>query len=124
MKGIIRVPLANVYRFDTESAEMVTQVIFATVVTILEEKDCWFKIQIPIQQNYTGWVKKENVFLGKPPQRFLKKIIVHKHLAALKNIPQESSKTILKLPLNTRLRVMEKQENWFAVWIPEEGKPG
>ncbi|MGI6307839.1 MAG: NlpC/P60 family protein [Dethiobacteria bacterium] len=122
MKGIIRVPLANVYRFDTESAEMVTQVIFATVVTILEEKDCWFKIQIPIQQNYTGWVKKENVFLGKPPQRFLKKIIVHKHLAALKNIPQESSKTILKLPLNTRLRVMEKQENWFAVWIPEGRK--
>lgn len=122
MEGVIKNALANVYRSATESAEMVTQVLFATVVVILDEKEGWSKIQIPVQQNYTGWVKKKNVFWGKPPERFLKKIIVRKHCAALKNKPQGSGKTIMKLPLNTRLWVLEKQESWSAVWMPGGGK--
>lgn len=118
MQGIIGVPLSNVYRFAAVSAEMVTQAVFATAVRILEKKKGWFKVQIPVQKNYTGWVKKENVYAGELPAKGLKKIIVAKHRAALRNVPRESGPVILGLPLNARLWVSEKRGSWFAVWMP------
>ena len=118
MTGIVEVPLANVYLSAAESAEMVTQVIFAAEVLILGEKGSWYKIQIPVQQNYTGWVKKENIYVGELPTSYLNKIIVSRHRAALKNIPREGGTTILELPLNARLWTIEEQGGWFAVWLP------
>jgi cell wall-associated NlpC family hydrolase len=118
MQGIIRVPLANIYRFAAAAAEMVTQAVFATVVTILEKREGWFKIQIPIQKNYTGWVEGENVYAGELPAGGFKKMVVARHRAALKNFPRESGKTFLELPLNARPWVGEKTGDWFAVWLP------
>lgn len=118
MQGIIRVPLSNVYCFAAASAEMVTQAVFATVVIILEKREGWFRIQIPVQKKYTGWVKEENVYAGELPAKDLKKMVVARHRAALKNFPQENGKTFLELPLNARPWVGEKSGNWFAVWIP------
>lgn len=118
MKGIIKVPLTDVYYYCVPGSEVVTQAVFATEVVILKEKGCWYQIQIPIQQAYSGWVKKEAVFLGEPPEDFLGKIIVRKHRAELKNFPAKSGKKIMNLVVNTRLWVIQEQKNWYETWRP------
>ncbi|MGI5875865.1 MAG: NlpC/P60 family protein [Dethiobacteria bacterium] len=119
MKGIIKVPLTNVY--CAEKSEVVTQAIFATEVDILGEKEGWCEIRIPVQQDYLGWVEKENIFYGYPPETFLGKVIVQKHLAELKKIPLKNGPRIMELALNTRLWIIERQQRWYKVWLPGGG---
>lgn len=121
MKGIIKVPLADIHLDCTHTSEMVTQATFATEIKILDEKGCWYNIQIPLQQNYPGWVQKEMVYLGRLPHVHLGKIIVQKHLAELKDLPLKNGITIINLAINTRLLVTQKEQGWFAVWLPEKG---
>lgn len=121
-KGTVKVALANVYRSASESAGMVTQALFATAVDILDEKKVWAKIQIPVQQNYAGWIKNKYIFRGEPPARSYRKTIVWEHRAALKDEPRENSRTMIKVPLSTRLWVLEKQGDWSMVWLPGSGR--
>jgi cell wall-associated NlpC family hydrolase len=122
MEGIIKVPLADIHLDCTPTSEMVTQATFATEITILDEKGCWYKIQIPLQQNYPGWVKKDLVYLGRPPHVCLGKAIVQKHRVELKDMPLKNGITIMNLAINTRLWVTQKEQGWFAAWLPGEGR--
>ncbi len=122
MEGIIRAPLADIHLACTHTSEMVTQATLATEIKILDEKDRWYRIQIPLQQYYPGWVKKEMVYSGKPPPAYPGKIIVQKHLAELKSPPPENGITIMHAAINTRLWVTQKKQGWFAVWLPGEGE--
>lgn len=119
MKGIIKVPLINVY--SEEKSEVVTQAVFATEVDILREDEDWCEVRIPIQWGYLGWTEKENIFFGDPPEDFLGKVIVQKHLAEFKEIPLENGPKIMDLALNTQLWIIEIQQRWYKAWLPGGG---
>jgi hypothetical protein len=116
MKGLINVPLTNIY--CDQKTEVVTQAIFATEVEIIKEKEGWYKIRIPIQQDYEGWLEKEKVFIGSPPENPLGRLIVHKHLTELKDAPAGKAFKIMDLVLNTRLWAVARQGGWYAVQLP------
>lgn len=57
-------------------------------------------------------------FLGRPRGAARGKVVVQKHRAALKNAPGKEGKKIMDLPVNSRLWVLQRQQNWYEVWFP------
>lgn len=48
-------PVLNMYSSATRETDVVSQAIYATPVTVLEEKDGWARVKTP--DEYTGWVE-------------------------------------------------------------------
>src|SRR3990170_47863 len=63
--GIISVPLANVHEAPLPKSELVTQVLIADEVRILEKQDYRYRISIPSQGNIEGWIQQEAVTVPK-----------------------------------------------------------
>ncbi len=59
--GIISVPLANVHEEPLPKSSLVTQVLMADEVRILEKQDYRYRIAIPGQDNREGWIQQEAV---------------------------------------------------------------
>ena len=59
--GIISVPLANVHGASLPKSELVTQVLMADEVRIIEKRDNRYRISIPSQGNIEGWIQQEAV---------------------------------------------------------------
>src|SRR3990172_390136 len=67
--GIISVPLANVHGASLPKSELVTQVLMADEVRIIEKRDNRYRISIPSQENMKGWTQKEAVTTPKGKSR-------------------------------------------------------
>jgi cell wall-associated NlpC family hydrolase len=67
--GIISVPLANVHREPVPKSGLVTQVLMADEVRVLEKQDYRYRIAIPDQDNREGWIQQEAVFIPKDKGR-------------------------------------------------------
>src|SRR5512147_843340 len=63
--GIISVPLANVHDRPAPKSVLVTQVLMADEVRILEKQDYRLHIAIPGQDNREGWIQQEAVSIPK-----------------------------------------------------------
>ncbi len=63
--GIISVPLANVHQEPLPKSGLVTQVLMADEVRILEKVDYRYRISIPGQDNVEGWIQQEAVYVPK-----------------------------------------------------------
>src|SRR5512135_1579302 len=68
--GIISVPLANVHEEPLPKSSLVTQVLMADEVRILEKQDYRFHIVIPGQDNREGWIQQEAVSIPKDKGRY------------------------------------------------------
>ena len=69
--GIISVPLANVHDRPAPKSGLVTQVLLADEVRILEKQDYRYRIAIPGQENREGWIQQEAVYIPKDKGRSL-----------------------------------------------------
>ena len=67
--GIISVPLANVHQEPLPKSGLVTQVLMADEVRILEKQDYRYRISIPGQDNVEGWIQQEAVYIPKDKGR-------------------------------------------------------
>ena len=67
--GIISVPLANVHEEPLPKSALVTQVLMADEVRILEKQDYRYRIAIPDQDNREGWIQQEAVSVPKDKGR-------------------------------------------------------
>src|SRR5512139_46816 len=67
--GIISVPLANVHEEPLPKSSLVTQVLMADEVRILEKQDYRYRIAIPGQDNREGWIQQEAVSIPKDKGR-------------------------------------------------------
>jgi hypothetical protein len=67
--GIISVPLANVREDPEPKAPIVTQVLLADEIRILEKRDYRYRIAIPNQGNREGWIHQEAVQIPKDKGR-------------------------------------------------------
>ena len=121
--GIISAPLANVHEEPLPKSGLVTQVLMADEVHILEKQDYRYRIAIPNQNNREGWIQQEAVHIPKDKGRHYlnaeRQWIV---IAAPKTEALILDKTgNHKVPLyaGTRLPVLEQKSDGFTVQFPD-----
>jgi cell wall-associated NlpC family hydrolase len=125
--GVVIQPVANLYSAATEQADVVTQAIYGSNVTFLEEQDGWVKVRTP--DDYTGWmplVSLRRVPAEGRPYATTGRVAQVESLFA--NLYQETDVTkhrpLLTVPFETRLEVVAEPDTdarrWLQVRLPDE----
>jgi len=126
-RGVVIVPVANLYSAASEEVEVVSQAICGTNVTILEEEKSWAKVKTP--DEYTGWtpsVSLRRLRPGEPPYASQGRLIeVDSLYANLYRDPDVTKRRpLLTVPFETRLEVLAEpdgeQGRWIQVRLPDE----
>lgn len=121
--GIVSVPLANVHEAPLPKSRLVTQVLMADEVRILERRDYRYRIAIPSQENREGWIQQEAVHvLRDKGHAYLNSdrlwiIIIHPKTQAL--ILDKTGNHIVPLYAGTRLPVLERTADGYKVQFPD-----
>jgi dipeptidyl peptidase-like protein len=58
-KALIRVPVANMFSGSSADTDVVSQAIYASDVTVLEQKDGFSHVRTP--DSYTGWIRNNDL---------------------------------------------------------------
>jgi cell wall-associated NlpC family hydrolase len=121
--GIISVPLANVHEEPLPKSQLVTQVLMADEVRILEKQDYRYRIVIPGQDNREGWIQQEAVYIPKDKGRYYLNaerpwiVIASSKTEAL--ILDKTGDHKVPLYAGTRLPVLEKKADGIKVQFPD-----
>jgi hypothetical protein len=121
--GLISVPLANVREEPLPKAHIVTQVLLADEVRILEKQEYRYRIAIPSQGNREGWIQQEAVQVPKDKGRsYLKAnrqwvVITAPKTFAL--ILDRLGNNNVSLYAGTRLPVQERTADGYKVQFPD-----
>jgi uncharacterized protein YgiM (DUF1202 family) len=62
--AVVLQPVANMYSQATTDSDVVSQAIYATNVTILEQRSGWLKVRTP--DDYSGWMPETVVLRTQP----------------------------------------------------------
>ncbi len=125
---VVITPVSNMYSSATTDADVVSQAIYGTNVTVLQDHDGWSEIQTPDQ--YKGWVQSSDLLnrTGEPYANGSKPVIEVRSLFA--HIYREDSVTkhapLLTVPFDTRLEVTappDMTKRWMTVSLPD-GRTG
>ncbi|MCZ2151764.1 MAG: C40 family peptidase [Bryobacterales bacterium] len=115
-------PVLNMYSEPSEEGSVVSQAIYASNVSILEEKDGWIRIRTG--DEYSGWVSSAGVRRGR--------YAASGRVAAVRNpaahLYREPNLTrhapLLTVPYETRLEVVaepeEEDRRWLQVRLPDD----
>ena len=121
--GIISVPLANVHEEPLPKSALVTQVLMADEVRILEKQDYRYRIAIPDQDNREGWIQQEAVSVPKDKGRHY---LNAERLWIVITVPKTEALILdktgnHKVPLyaGTRLPVLERNADGITVQFPD-----
>ena len=122
-------PVANMYSAASTDSDVVSQAIYATPVTVLQEKDGWAQIQTPDQ--YKGWVESSALLARSgEPYATGKNVVEVRSLFA--HIYREADVTahapLLTVPFDTRLEVAAlpdpaQPKRWLTAQLPD-GRTG
>jgi hypothetical protein len=121
--GIISVPLANVHDRPAPKSGLLTQVLMADEVRILEKQDYRYRIAIPDQDNREGWIQQEAVYIPKDKGRHYLNaerpwiVIAVPKAEAL--ILDKTGDHKVPLYAGTRLPVLEKRADSYKVQFPD-----
>ena len=121
--GIISAPLANVREEPLPKSPIVTQVLLADEVKILEKQEYRYRISIPGQGNREGWIQQEAVQVPRDKGRsYLKSerqwiIITVPKTPAL--ILDKLGNHNVSLYAGTRLPVLERDTEGYKVQFPD-----
>jgi cell wall-associated NlpC family hydrolase len=121
--GIVSAPLANVHEAPLLKSELVTQVLMADEVRILEKRDNRYRISIPSQGNIEGWIQQEAVTVPKDKSRNY--LDARRHRVVI-TVPKASALILdktgdHKVPLyaGTRLPVLANTAGGYKVLFPD-----
>ncbi|MDA8099086.1 MAG: NlpC/P60 family protein [Nitrospiraceae bacterium] len=121
--GIVSVPLANVRDEAEPKATIVTQVLLAEEVRILEKRDYRYRIAVPGQSGRTGWIQQEAVLVPKDKGRFYLKSEREWIVIAVPKTPalvlDRLGNNVLSLYAGTRLPVLERTADGVKVQFPD-----
>lgn len=121
--GIISVPLANVHEEPLPKSRLVTQVLMADEVRILEKQDYRYRISLPAQDNREGWIQQEAVYIPKDKGRHYLNterswiVITVPKTEAL--ILDKTGDHKVPLYAGTRLPVLERKPDGLKVQFPD-----
>jgi gamma-D-glutamyl-L-lysine dipeptidyl-peptidase len=119
--SIVTRPVANLYSAPTEDADVVSQAIYGSNLSVVEEKDGWAKVRTP--DDYSGWAREADLLRG-PGYAMKGKLAEVQNLFA--SIYRETNITkhqpIITVPYETKLEVVSAFEDlkWIQVRLPED----
>ena len=118
---VLQVPLANMYSKPSLDAGVVSQSIYASNVSIVEQQGDWARIRT--FDDYTGWVPLTSLRPG-PPYAVAGRVAEVRSMFA--HIYREASVTehapLLTVPMETRLEIPSgaaRSDSWTAVKLPD-----
>ena len=122
-------PVLNMYSSATVDADVVSQAIYGTPVTVLQDNGAWLQIQTPDQ--YKGWVEASGLLPPKPGEPYAagKNVVEVRSLFA--HLYRETDVTkhapLLTVPFETRLEVealpdAAKPKRWLTAILPDGRK--
>jgi len=119
--AVVLKPVANMYSKPTEDADVVSQAIYGTNVTVLEQKDGWAHIRTP--DEYTGWAQ---LAVLKPADPYATKGTVAEVRSLFAHIYREENVTrhapMLTVPFETRLEAVGgngTSDRWLQVHLAD-----
>lgn len=121
-EAVVIRPVLNMYSAPGEDGSVVSQAIYASNVSILEEREGWVRIQTG--DEYSGWVPAVGVRRGKYAQSGRVAMVrsLAAHLYREPNVTRHAP--VLTVPYETRLEVVAEPEaedrRWLEVRLPDD----
>ncbi|MCC6342494.1 MAG: C40 family peptidase [Bryobacterales bacterium] len=122
-EAVVVRPVLNMYSVPGEDGSVVSQAIYASKVSILEEREGWVRIQTG--DEYSGWVPAVGVRRGTYGQSGRVAMVrsLAAHLYREPNVTRHAP--VLTVPYETRLEVLAEPEaedrRWLEVRLPDDG---
>jgi serine/threonine protein kinase/SH3-like domain-containing protein len=123
----VRVPVADIWPNPRVGGgqKRETQVLMGEPVEITGIQESWYRVVVLDQpsskdpRGYPGWIEADDVTLmGYEPEKI---VIVTSPSAALRQAPAPNSSTLAEISLDTRLKLVSKEGDWFQVELPDGG---
>lgn len=125
---VVAVPVADMHEAPSADAEVISQAMFSSSVTLLEREADWVKIRTAMD-DYTGWVRAWTLAKDDPdaPYRAGKMAVVTSLFANLYREPNiERHRPVTTVPFEARLAVAGEttQDNvlYYEVRLPDGAK--
>lgn len=120
--GIINLSVANIRKEPKHPAELVTQALLGTPVSVLKvTKDGWYLIQTP--DKYLGWVDDDGVHLVSKEEsdnyKKSQRVIITKIYEHCFSKADENSQIISDLVQGNILKLIGEENNYFKVELPD-----
>ena len=123
---VVVVPVASMYSGPSQDSDVVSQAIYASTVTAIEENDAWVKVRTP-EDAYAGWVPKSVLLPLAGNAGYASSGQIAEVRALMANIYREPDVTLhapmLTAPFETRLEFAAFQpddQRWLQVRLPDE----
>jgi hypothetical protein len=120
--AVVLRPVANMYSKPTEDADVVSQAIYGSNVTLMEERDGWAHIRTA--DDYTGWTP---LSMLRPGPAYASTDGAAEVVSLFAHIYREASVTrhapLLTVPFETRLEAVSKpsaEDRWLQVRLPDD----
>ncbi len=133
--GLISTPVADARAQAAVQSERVTQAIMGTPVEIEGEEGDWWRVKIPAQGDYPGWIKKTDVVpvpdVAKYWRAFQKVAVVTDSFTPVRARPAGDGAVVESLPIGSRVGLMgeggdgngqnsgEGNAAWYNVSLPD-----
>src|SRR5690349_20620432 len=125
-QGVVVKPVANMYSRPNDDAAVVSQAIYASNVTLVEEQAGWAKVRTA--DDYTGWIPLASLKrLAANGPLYVSTGRVARVASLFANIYREADVTkhqpMVTVPFETRLEVIESHEaqgRWLPVRLPDD----
>jgi gamma-D-glutamyl-L-lysine dipeptidyl-peptidase len=121
-KGVVIASVVNLYSEPSQAVDVVTQAILGTDLSIWASREGWYYVRMPDQ--YQGWIESAYVHPyveGELPYATANQVAEVRNLFAF--LYGEPSVTphapVLQATIGTRLEVVEEQEEWVQVALPD-----
>ncbi|HKW97758.1 MAG TPA: C40 family peptidase [Bryobacteraceae bacterium] len=125
-RGVILKPVANMYSRPSEAADVVSQAIYGSNVSLVEEQSGWAKVRTA--DEYTGWMQTSSIkrlSAGEPP--YASRGRVARVTSLFANVYQEPDvmkrRPLETVPFETALAVTaepESESRWMEVKLPDD----
>lgn len=120
LKMLTNVSIASVYRDATFKSEITSQTHLGEILEVLEDKGDW--LQVRQEDNYEGWVSK--FFLAKKPDSWENSTFYchGEQISWIYQSPDSQSNSIRDITLLSKLPLLDKNEGWVQLLLPDEVK--
>lgn len=120
--AVVLQPVANMYSKATEDADVVSQAIYGTNVSVMEQDGGWAHVRTP--DDYSGWMPLSSLRVAGPYAaggQVVQVTSLRAHIYREKNVTRHAP--LLTAPFETRLEVSEAGDQWVQVRLVD-GRTG
>ena len=120
--AVVLRPVANMYSKPTEDADVVSQAIYGSNVTLMEERKGWAHIRTA--DDYTGWTPLSMLRAGPAyaaGDGAAEVVSLFAHIYRERNVTTHAP--LLTVPFETRLEAVSKpspEDRWLQVRLPDD----